>query len=916
MDLSLLQKCLALSVIVFSTARMEAGILKGLVYDRTTQEPLIGVSVLTDKSNIGTVTNIDGFFSFDLPAGRHNLTVKYVGYNDTIINNVVLGRDTLVLDIALSPDVRSLGEVTVTAMVRKDTETAQVEQQRNSSVVQSGVSAQQVEKTQDKDASEVVRRIPGISVIDEKFVMVRGLSQRYNNVWLNGSAVPSSEADSRAFSFDIIPSSQLDNITIIKSSAPEYPADFTGGFILVNTKQQPVRSGFDIGIGVGLNDKTHFRAFKGMNGHSSFPSQRLNVYPGYDGRISLTDNAFNNNWKVRTLHPVADLKLNASYTGSWRFYDGLRLGLLAATNFSSTYRTVLDMENSLYGPYDTSNDKDVPLRKATDNQYAHDIRVGAMLNLSLHPANNGSWFEWKNVFNVITKDRYSDRTGFNAQSDNINDMEYYHSSRPAFNTQFTGKHPFDKDYVDWSVGYAFARRDLPDRRLIQRTDRTEQTMGIYRISREFTRLDEHIGSLNANYRHTFRFAEFTPELKAGVYGEYRTRTYDTRQFQYGWQPDNTLPAGFVFNPDVQNELLVDANYGPDKLYLYEEVNFLNNYKGDQSQLSGYVSFNIPWRMFALYAGVRYEFCYQVLKMNTRQYEESYHSTTYTYSDFFPSVNAVWRIDSRNQLRAAYGRSTNRPEFRELSSSVYYDFDLGSSVMGNSDLKAAYIDNLDLRYEFYPSKGEQVSLALFYKRFVHPIEWTYTVAGGTDLIYSFVNAKGADNYGIELDIRKSFDFIGLEDLSFSFNGALIKSKVRFEKGGNNIDRPMQGQSPYLINTGLFYNNSEKGWSAAVLYNRIGRRIIGVGNRYGTASDGSARNIPNSYEMPRNSLDISLGKKLGHWNLKLSVRDLLAERYLFKQMETVTINNKSKAVEEITRSYRLGRSYNITISYEFK
>lgn len=237
MDLSLLQKCLALSVIVFSTARMEAGILKGLVYDRTTQEPLIGVSVLTNKSNIGTVTDIDGFFSFDLPAGRHNLIVKYVGYNDTIINNVVLGRDTLVLDIALSPDVRSLGEVTVTAMVRKDTETAQVEQQRNSSVVQSGVSAQQVEKTQDKDASEVVRRIPGISVIDEKFVMVRGLSQRYNNVWLNGSAVPSSEADSRAFSFDIIPSSQLDNITIVKSSAPEYPADFTGGFILVNTKR-------------------------------------------------------------------------------------------------------------------------------------------------------------------------------------------------------------------------------------------------------------------------------------------------------------------------------------------------------------------------------------------------------------------------------------------------------------------------------------------------------------------------------------------------------------------------------------------------------------------------------------------------------------------------------------------------------
>lgn len=111
--------------------------------------------------------------------------------------------------------------------------------QKRSLLVQTGVSAQQIARTQDKDASEVIRRVPGISIIDEKFVMVRGLSQRYNNVWLNGGAVPSSEADSRAFSFDILPSSQLDNMVIVKSPAPEYPADFTGGFILINTKQLP-----------------------------------------------------------------------------------------------------------------------------------------------------------------------------------------------------------------------------------------------------------------------------------------------------------------------------------------------------------------------------------------------------------------------------------------------------------------------------------------------------------------------------------------------------------------------------------------------------------------------------------------------------------------------------------------------------
>ena len=204
------------------------------------------------------------------------------------------------------------------------------------------------------------------------------------------------------------------------------------------------------------------------------------------------------------------------------------------------------------------------------------------------------------------------------------------------------------------------------------------------------------------------------------------------------------------------------------------------------------------------------------------------------------------------------------------------------------------------------------MALFYKKFSNPIEWTYTVAGGTDLVYSYINARGADNYGIEIDIRKNLAFIGLEDFSLSFNGSFIKSKVSFD-GGNNIDRPMQGQSPYLINAGLFYNRS--GWSAAVLYNRIGKRIVGVGNKYGTGADGSSRNIPNSYEMPRNALDLSFGKKFGHWEVKAAVRDVLAERYLFKQIEDIDMAGTTRHIEEITRSYKPGRNFNLSVAYSF-
>ncbi len=907
------------SILAFLTLTLaveaNAGTVRGIVYDLTSGEPLIGATVKAADGTGATATDIDGHYSLTIPDGRREIAASYIGYADTtLVADVRPGEETA-LDIALSADTTSLSELVVTTIARKDTEIAIIEDERRSLVVQTGVSAQQIARTQDKDASEVIRRIPGISIIDDKFVMVRGLSQRYNNVWLNGGAVPSSEADSRAFSFDIIPSSQLDNIVIVKSPAPEYPADFTGGFVMLKTRYQG-GSGLNISAGTSVNGMTHFRDFKYYKGggryyHGGFASA-LSTYPGYSRRIDVTGNGFGNDWRVYTRKPIGDLKLSASYNGRWLREGVGTLGLLGSVNISDTYRTMTDMENSLYGPYDIADDKPVFLRKATDNQYTRDTKAGAMLNLSFLPANGVHRYEWNTIYNRIVRNRYSDRAGFNAQPDNIEESEYYHSTRNTLNTQFTGRGELNSALWDWSAGYAYSDRDMPDRRLIQLTDRTDSRMGIYRISREFTRLREHTASLNTNYNQDLFLGAFNPTVKTGLYAEYRSRSYDVREFQYGWQPDNTLPSGFEFSEDVPGEVLVPENFGPDKLYIYENINFLNSYSAGSIQLSGYAGINIPWKALTLYGGVRYEYVDQLLRMNTRQSESSLQDTHYYYKDLFPSVNASYRLSEAHQLRAAYGRTTNRPEFRELAPTVYYDFDLGSSVMGNYDLKAAYIDNFDLRYEWYPSKGETVSVALFYKKFRNPIEWTYTVAGGTDLIYSYVNARGADNYGIEIDIRKNLGFIGLEDFSLSFNGTFIKSKVKFD-GGNNIDRPMQGQSPYLINAGLFYNRS--GWSAAILFNRIGKRIVGVGNKYGTGADGSSRNIPNSYEMPRNALDLSVARKFGHWELKAAVRDVLAERYLFKQTEDLSIGDESRHIEQTARSYRPGRNFNLSIAYSF-
>lgn len=914
--------------------------IKGVVIDQKSKETLIGAVVTVDGTNVKAITNIDGNFQIDGldKEKKYTLYINYVGYKTQKIDGVQAKDADQV--IALQPDEQQLKEVTVTAVERRNTDAAMIQVAKNSPVIVSNVSAQEISRTQDTNAGEVIRRVPGVSLIDDKFVMVRGLSQRYNNVWVNGGAVPSSEADSRAFSFDIIPSSQIDNLTIVKSPTAEYPADYSGGFIIVNTKEIPAENSFNIAVGGNWNTSSAFQNFsyskgsgtdflgfdnglRSLNGgiHAALnPQLNANGKPVGDYATSLLGNGLNNDWLVKNRKPLGDLKLAASLNQRWML-GGRTLGMLAALNYTNEYRTYENMENNLYGIYDAANDKPNYLRHSVDDQYNNNVRLGAMLNFTFLSKDGNHKYQLKNIFNQLATSRYTWRDGVSAQSNLERSAEYYYRSRTTYNGQLTGKHTFTSDALDWSIGYAYANRHLPDRRRYLIDDALES--GVYAlstgndISREWTQLDEHILSLGVNDKHHFKFGNFEPDLQVGAYGEYRSREYQTRNFIYNWNvSDNNMPSDFRHS-DIPTLLSSEANMGYDKLYLLEEKQMRNNYRGHNTLGAGYLALSLPFGKLGIHAGVRFEHNDMELISNSRDYEKSESSRHYKTDDVFPSLNTTYKINDQHQVRLSYGRSINRPEFREVSSSVYYDFDLASNVQGNTELKNCYVDNLDLRYEWYPSRGELISLAVFYKHFDSPIEWTYTVAGGTDLIYSYKNAKSANNYGVELDIRKNLGFIGLKDFSWSFNGALIKSKVQFEKGAKEEDRPMQGQSPYLINTGIFYKNAPLKMDIALLYNRIGKRIICVGRSEGSTGDDSNSRVPHSYEMPRNTIDFSLAKKFGeHLELKLNVRDLLAEKIYYKQFADVTYSDGSKKeVEEIARCYKPGRNIGLQAIYKF-
>lgn len=908
--------------------------LRMLISDAADKSPLIGASLYIYELETGAYTDIDGRFELQIPVGHYTAEVRYVGYTAKKITIAPPDFETE-MHIALQSASEKIDEVTIVATARKSSEIALLNHIRSNAGVINGISARQIRKTGDNNASEVIRRVPGITIMESKYVMVRGLSQRYNNVWMNGASVPSTEADSRTFSFDIIPSAQLDNLMIVKSPSPEYPADFSGGFIVINTKDISDSDSYSFSLGSTVNDQTHFRAFRYYPGSPTdflgFDNGYRSLRSGFPAVLDENDattvdrvskEGFNNDWALREMKPVSDVSLQGSLNKTVRFESGRKLGILASFNYAHKYRRIVDMTNNRFGLYDWKNDRPTYDNKYNDDQYGIYSDLGAMLNLSFSPAPTMR-YSFKNTFNMLGLNRYSFRDGYQnlSQYYRQEQQEYFYNSRLTYNGQLSFSYdPSASQHLAGTLGYSYAHNDRPDRRRIEHEEydvEGSEHYGRLRVSpndikRDYSFLREHIVSLRADYEHHLPMGDFESKIKTGIYGETRQRNYRTRDFFYRW-PSDVFPPSFIYGDPVSS-ILVPDNYGSDKVFAYEQIDNRNSYSGQNYLGAAYLGYEIKLHQFNFYGGVRYEFNRMRLLsyLHLREFEQE--EQNYDDSFLYPSLNVSYDMTDAQKLRFTYGTTVNRPEFRELSRSIYYDFDLFSDVMGNPKLKAAQIHNIDLRYEWYPSKSETISLALFYKHFRNPIEWNYVVSGGS-YTYYYSNALSANNFGVEAEVVKNLDFTGIEGFSLRANAAYIYSQVSFPAGNVEQERPMQGQSPYIVNAALFYQNEPTGLSASLQYNRIGKRIVGVG-RSDQSQTGLVNNaIPDSYEMPRNSLDLTIGWSfLSAWSIKLSAKNLLNDKIRYMQFpEGIMPDGTVRKAKETTKEYSPGMSLGLSISY---
>jgi hypothetical protein len=426
------RKYLITFIVLFSaTIKLigQTGTIEGTVTDTKSKEPLIGAIILIEGTSTGTAADIDGHFIFsNVKPGKYRLKASYVSYNPLIVENVVVtAGKTSNLSVALTQNAVALEGVTVTGVKKTNTDVSMINTTRMSPLVSIGISGQQILRSQDRDASEVIRRLPGTSIIDDRFIVVRGLSQRYNSVWLNNTATPSSEADVKAFSFDVIPASMIENMMIIKSPAPELPADFSGGFVKITTVNVPEKNSFFVSYGLGLAEGTTFKDFQRYGGNGtnllgfdnrnlSLPKDmpsNLNIYesatnPEVLNKITEVGREMNKSWTPVAGTAGPDQRFSLGYNR--RFKIGSQtLGNITALTYSNTNNHDY-LSNNTYSIYDFKDDRSNYTDEYMDDQYTNSIKMGLVHNWTWYPA-EGHKIEFRNLFNQIATNRITDRTG-------------------------------------------------------------------------------------------------------------------------------------------------------------------------------------------------------------------------------------------------------------------------------------------------------------------------------------------------------------------------------------------------------------------------------------------------------------------------------------------------------------------------
>lgn len=928
-----------LSFITFA----QSGIITGTVNDGEYNDILPFANVIIKDSQRGALSDFEGKYSLELKPGIYTVQFSFVGYQTLEINEVIVKNgETIIVDVTLKASTAKLDEVIITTSLKRNTEASILYLQRNSVKLMDGLSLESIKNSGASDIASAVKNIPGVSVQRGKYVYVRGLGDRYTKTSLNGVDVPGLNPDRNTLQLDLFPSSILENVIVSKSSTADQGADFTGGAINIVTKDIPNKEGYSASLGLGYNSDFHFNknylTYKGSktdflgfdNGlrDNPIPSQQYIPLPQENGEVvEILTKRFTKNLAAR--RETSFMDYNFSFTAGNQFDVGNnKLGYVAAISYRNEtqyFSQYIDgqvfRKNVNPTIYELNTDRTQQGEGGTNN-----VLISGIAGLSFKTKKSKYKFNVLHIQNGESKASIFNQQNRIQNSNQIKKDNLIYTQRSITNLLLNGKHSIDQEsnwILDWKLSPSLALVYDKDFRVTPFKVSIDELTGIktYTIEPSESGLPTRIyrdlneGNIVSNIdiinKHTFLGKE--AKVKFGVGYAYKTRSFEVERFSFpllniasdfaNGDPDQILADQNIYDASINSGVFVRRDSGISDTY-DSQMSIASAYASEEFKIT-------DW--FQVVVGLRFE-KFQLVYTGERQDGTKLNKATILdKSDFFPSTNLIFDLNEEGsqKIRTSYARTTARPSFKEASLAEIFDPINNTFFIGNINVQPTYINNFDLRYEKYGENGDFYTISGFYKSFKDPIELSF-IRSATGQ-FTPLNLGDAIVYGTEIEIRKNLGFIpGLEKFRINTNLSLINSEQEFSddekanrednlRSGEVLDdtRPLQGQSPYLVNFGIDYTN-DNGWNAGLFYNVQGKtlQIVGSGD------------IPDVYTLPFNNLLFNASKTFG--KNKNATISLKFENLLNSNIESVY--ESYKAEDQIYSKWNPGQK--ISISYNVK
>ncbi len=854
-------------------------------------EPVCGARIYARGTQVEAKTNRAGVADVSIPTGEHVLSVTHPKYSTQVVRNVSVSSDKIDTHrVELTPSGMVLEDFVILAPNLKGSIQALIEVRRKASDLSDVMSAEQMAKSGDSDAAGSLKRVTGLTLKDGKYVYVRGLGERYSSTLLNGISLPSPDPSRRVVPLDLFPVQFLDSMIIQKSYSPNQPGEFGGGVVQLKTKAMPEKFYAQISLSQTQNSNNGpLQTYQG--GGSDWlgvddGSRKLDPRAQQNPQVILQNNHHALEDQQNISYPEMAIAVGDSYKRS-----AFKVGYTLSGLYKDHINYQVEERNRYIKPEGTLVREDEYERQKTQKERTVGGIAGLQLELFKNHQVTANYINLRN-----STDYVAILEGKNAEGNTIRENQIEWAARTLQTVMVQGENKIpslNKIKFDWHFSQSKARRDEPYRIQSRYSPNSEGTFVFNpndntAYERRYYDLQERAEQRGLGVESPFPFfGKRKGKISLGLSKMVKARTSGMSRFSVD-------PTGTPCQANLSENLDSIFDTCEDSFRVTNTTRPTDNYFARQ-ELTAY-HFNSHWPLLqslTLTSGMRFENSLQAVD-TISPFEQSAISSVLNTRDWLPGSSLTWKMKEQMQLRLAYSETISRPDLRELSDTLWQDFETGYDVQGNPNLRATVINSYDARWEWYFAPKENVSFGVFYKEFDSPIEQVFTA--GSDPRISFFNVQGASIYGAEVELSKNFSFLSRRLSAFSITGnfAYILSDVSLGDLQNSettqTNRPLQGQSDYTANMLLDYDSESLKLNASLAYNVYGPRIA-----Y-TAPEG----LPNVWEMPFHQLDFVLRKKMGkNWSLQTKIKNILNPQVRLEQEG------------QVWQAYRRGQSFTIGI-----